>query len=52
MGDFGEHGERGPGGPGDQVRLTGRDILILQLVVRGHTNREIGTQASCPLERE
>jgi DNA-binding NarL/FixJ family response regulator len=30
--------------PGDQNRLTGREVQILQLVVRGHTNREIGAQ--------
>ena len=31
-------------GPGGQVRLTGREVQILQLLVRGHTNRQIGAQ--------
>ena len=31
-------------GPGDRVRLTEREIQILQLLVRGHTNRQIGAQ--------
>ena len=29
---------------GDQVRLTEREAQILQLLVRGHTNRQIGAQ--------
>jgi len=29
---------------GDEISLTERDVQILQLVVRGHTNREIGAQ--------
>ena len=31
-------------GSGDRVRLTEREIQILQLLVRGHTNRQIGAQ--------
>jgi DNA-binding NarL/FixJ family response regulator len=31
-------------GPGGQVRLTEREVQILQLLVRGHTNRQIGAQ--------
>ena len=31
-------------GPGDRVRLTEREVQILQLLVRGHTNRQIGAQ--------
>jgi DNA-binding NarL/FixJ family response regulator len=30
--------------PGGQLGLTEREVQILQLVVRGHTNREIGAQ--------
>ncbi len=30
--------------PGDQIRLTEREVQILQLLVRGYTNRQIGTQ--------
>jgi DNA-binding NarL/FixJ family response regulator len=30
--------------PGDEIRLTAREIQILQLLVRGHTNRQIGAQ--------
>ena len=29
---------------GDPTPLTGREVQILQLLVRGHTNREIGAQ--------
>ena len=31
-------------GPGDLTRLTEREVQILQLVVRGRTNREIGAE--------
>ena len=31
-------------GPGDLTRLTEREVQILQLVVRGRTNRQIGAQ--------
>jgi DNA-binding NarL/FixJ family response regulator len=31
-------------GPGDPTPLTERELQILQLVVRGHTNRQIGAQ--------
>ena len=34
-------------GPGDPTRLTEREVQILQLVVRGHTNRQIGAQLGC-----
>ena len=30
--------------PADQVPLTEREVQILRLVVRGHTNRQIGAQ--------
>jgi DNA-binding NarL/FixJ family response regulator len=30
--------------PGDQIRLTRREVQILQLLVRGYTNRQIGAQ--------
>lgn len=29
---------------GDQIQLTEREVQILQLLVRGHTNRQIGAQ--------
>ena len=32
---------------GDPIPLTEREIQILQLVVRGHTNRQIGAQLGC-----
>jgi DNA-binding NarL/FixJ family response regulator len=32
------------GRPGDQIRLTKRDVEILRLVVRGHSNPQIGAQ--------
>ena len=33
--------------PGDLDPLTERELRILQLVVRGHTNRQIGAQIGC-----
>ena len=30
--------------PGDQMGLTERDVQVLQLLVNGHTNRQIGAQ--------
>jgi DNA-binding NarL/FixJ family response regulator len=30
--------------PRDQIRLTEREVQILQLLVRGHTNRQIGAR--------
>jgi len=30
--------------PSDRIPLTEREVRILQLVARGHTNREIGAQ--------
>jgi DNA-binding NarL/FixJ family response regulator len=30
--------------PGDPIPLTEREVQILQLLVRGHTNRQIGAQ--------
>jgi len=30
--------------PGDQIRFTEREVQILQLLVKGHTNRQIGAQ--------
>ena len=33
--------------PGDLIPLTEREVQILQLVVWGHTNRQIGAQLGC-----
>ena len=33
-----------PAGPGDPIPLTEREVQILRLLVRGHTNRQIGAQ--------
>jgi DNA-binding NarL/FixJ family response regulator len=33
--------------PGDLIPLTERELQILQLVVWGHTNRQIGAQLGC-----
>ena len=36
-----------PAGPGDPIPLTEREVQILQLLVRGHTNRQISAQLGC-----